>query len=324
MSSATPHVLVLGDLMVDEYVQTVLRPDDDEGGSPIVRADSRERVLGGAGHVATIVAALGGRPTVAGVVGSDEAGQVCRERIAEAHPRAADALIDAVGRPTTVKSRVLADGELIVRVDTEDVSPLELMTERALAETCSRLVSTVDACVVADYGKGGVPLRACRSIIEGAHAARVPVVVDSKGPDYSRYAGADVVTPNAQELFVAAGARESAGTDRLAQSEHAARRLAGRLPGTSVVVTLDRDGLLLVARDGQIAHVPSYATAITDPTGAGDAVTAALSVALGCGRTILDAAELASRVAAIVVARRGTAPIDAAAMADLIGSSRPG
>jgi rfaE bifunctional protein kinase chain/domain len=323
VSSATPHVLVLGDLMIDEYVHTVIRRDDDEGGSPIVLAESRHRVLGGAGHVATIVAALGGRPTVVGVIGTDEPARVCRERLVQAHPRAADALIEIPGRPTTVKTRVLADGALLVRVDTEDASPLDTTTQRALADACARLVRSVDACLVVDYGKGVATRGACRSVMEAAHAAAVPVVVDPKGPDFSRYAGAAVVTPNARELFEAAGADASPGTDRLARIEQAGRRVGECLPGATVVVTLDRDGMLVVEPAGPVAHIPSYATVIADPTGAGDSVAAALAVALGSGRTMLDAAELASRVAAIVVARHGTAPIDIAEMADLLASSRP-
>jgi rfaE bifunctional protein kinase chain/domain len=324
VSSTTPNVLVLGDVMIDEYVHTVIRRDDDEGGRPIVRAESRERALGGAGHVATLVAALGGRPTVVGVVGTDEPGRVCRERLVQVHPRASDALIEVPGRPTTVKTRVLANSALIVRVDTEDVSPLDVTTQRELAEICARLVSTVDACLVVDYGKGVATRRACGSVIEGAHAARVPVIVDPKGPDFKRYSGADVVAPNARELFEAAGEHGSPGTDRLARAEQAGRRVAEDMPGTTVVVTLDRDGMLLVEPGARVTHVPSYATVIADPTGAGDAVIAALSIALGSGRTILDAAELASRAAAIVVARRGTAPIGAAEMADLLASARSG
>ena len=324
MSTATPHVLVLGDLMIDEYVHAATRRGDDEGGSPIVRTEHRRRFLGGAGHAATIVAALGGRPTVVGIVGDDEAGRSCRAELTRLHPGAADALIVLPGRPTTVKSRVLADGALVVRVDTEDASPVDAATEQALAEACERLVTTVDACMVADYGKGAAPPRVCRSLIEGANTAHVPVVVDPKGPDLSRYVGAAVVTPNAHELFDAAAEGAAPGANRVARIVEVGRTLAERLPGTTVVVTADRDGMLLLNPAGLVAQVPSDATDVVDPTGAGDAVTATLAVALGSGRSILDAAERASRVAANVVARRGTAPIDAAEMVELLGSSRPG
>jgi len=270
------------------------------------------------------VAALGGRPTVVGIIGDDEAGRACRAELARLHPDTAEALIVVPGRPTTLKSRVLADGALIVRVDTEDVSPVDAAIEQTVRESCERLVSSVDACMVSDYDKGAAPPDVCRSVIEAATAAHVPVIVDPKGSDLSFYVGATVVTPNARELFDAAGEDAAPDADRVERIAEVGRRVAARLPGTNVVVTADRDGMILVDSAGLVAHVPSDATVVVDPTGAGDAVTATLAVALGSGLSVLDAVLVASRVAATVVARRGTAPIDAAEMVERLGSSRSG
>ena len=292
-------VLVVGDVMLDEEVRGVSRRLSPEAPVPVVEAGEVRSVPGGAGNVAANVAALGGVPTLLGVVGDDGAGDRLRARLGEFAGLIADP-----SRPTTVKTRVFAGGRHVVRLDAESTAPVSAAVEADLLAAATVALARVRACVVSDYGKGVVTPSLAAAVIRRAAWAGVPVVVDPKGTDYAKYRGATLVKPNQLEAGKALG--RDLRTD--ADVERAGADLRAFLgSGTAVLVTRGPGGMSLFEPGRKPFHVPALAREVYDVTGAGDTVAAAVAVALGAGMGTREACRLAASAAADVVGRVGTA-----------------
>ncbi len=293
------RVLVVGDCMLDAYVSGVATRISPEAPVPVVQVRRRSYVPGGAGNVAANAASLGARVLIAGVVGSDGNGErlktVLTERGLDVSPLIADA-----SRVTTTKSRVTVGGHQLVRFDDEDTSPIPENVFASLRETCSAALDNSDACVVSDYAKGVFSEEFCRWLISEARLRGLPIVVDPKNKDFSRYAGATVVTPNLKEVAEACAGFHVSGLDEAAKA-----LLAGIAP-SALLVTRGEEGMSLFEAGMPERHLAAMVNEVADVTGAGDTVVAALAVALAAGFELFDAARIANLAAGVAVSHYGT------------------
>jgi D-beta-D-heptose 7-phosphate kinase/D-beta-D-heptose 1-phosphate adenosyltransferase len=304
------RVLVVGDVMLDEYLFGDVRRISPEAPVPVVELRRRADGPGGAASAAANCAGLRCRALLAGVVGDDEAGRRLREALLARGVATEGLLVDG-RRPTTAKTRVIAHGQQVVRVDQEDRSALpESLEGRLLAFVRERL-AWADACVLSDYAKGVVSASLARGLIGACAAAGKPLVADPKGRDASKYRGASVLKPNLNEAALLLR-RE---VDSPQAALEAGARLAGELGG-AVLLTRGADGMTLFRPHREHAHFPAQAREVFDVTGAGDTVAATLAAALAAGADLEMAARLAGRAAGAVVGRLGAS---AATPEDLAG-----
>ena len=313
---AGASVLILGDVMLDEFVWGDVRRISPEAPVPVVECTRRTYAAGGAGNVAANVAGLGGRARLGGAVGADASAESLRVVLTEAGVLP-DGLTPDPERPTTTKTRILAHGQQIARVDSERRAPLpESLAVRLLAWAGNAL-SGAGACVLSDYGKGVVTPETARAFLSAASAQGRPVVVDPKGSDYARYRGATVITPNVAETERATSREIHSDADVLA----AGSDLLALLPGTAILVTRGADGMSLLREGHAPVHIPTVARSVYDVTGAGDTVVSALALALAVGAPLEHAARLANRAAGVVVGKLGTARVS---LDELIGGEETG
>lgn len=300
--SAAPRILVVGDLMLDRYFTGSVDRVSPEAPVPILNVRQTFLRPGGAGNVAVNVAAMGGHAVLLAAVGTDEAGRQLRE-VLEADGVGCGELVVTGSIPTTVKTRLLAGHNQIARFDQEAV--LDDAGVRAeLVSRCVRLVSTADVAVISDYAKGACDQAVCRAVIEAARGKGIPVIVDPKGQDFTKYAQATVITPNRAEATAVAGFAIRGPDDGL----RAARLLRERFSIDSAVVTLGEQGMVVVS-PRESAMIPTQAKQVFDVTGAGDSAVATLAVALGKGMPLREACFLANTAAGLQVSRIGTARI---------------
>ena len=296
------RVLIVGDVMLDEFVWGRVSRISPEAPVPVVEVTGRSDHVGGAGNVATNVRALGGEAVLAGVVGRDAAGTRVREALTAAG--VADRLVDAgSARRTTLKTRIVAHGQQVVRADQEDTSELPRALENELVRAVRRELPASSALVVSDYQKGVVSAGLLRRLLPLARRHGVPVLVDPKPRHFRYYRGASVVTPNQLEAEQVTGLRLSVPAELAA----AGRRMLSLLACRAVLVTRGEHGMSLFERGRPPLHVPAAAREVFDVTGAGDSVIAALALALAAGATLAEAAVLANAAASVVVGKLGTA-----------------
>jgi D-beta-D-heptose 7-phosphate kinase / D-beta-D-heptose 1-phosphate adenosyltransferase len=300
-------VLVLGDIILDRYVNGHANRLSPEAPIPVLRPRSSHATLGGAANVALNVATLGGQAWLCGVVG-DDAAAAETARLLRAQPRIHTALVAAAGRPTTAKTRFMVGPHQLMRLDEETVSPVDETTAMALLDQFQAALAEVDVVVLSDYAKGVLCDRVLAAALALAKTAGRLVIADPKRTDFAAYHGADILTPNELETRLATGidATEDHGAER------AGRVALAAVDGAAVLVTRSERGLTLVCRDRPTLHVPTRAREVADVSGAGDTLVAALAVALASGAALAEAAALANITAGISVAKQGTATVAAA------------
>lgn len=307
------RVLVAGDLMLDRYWSGPARRISPEAPVPVVHVSEFDDRPGGAGNVALNVAALGGRAWVCAPVGADEAAATLRKRLEAAGVGCAFEVVPNAA--TITKLRVLARHQQLIRLDFEDGFP-DFAPGR-LAGAVTGLLDAAGIVVCSDYAKGA--LRAVEGVIGAARTAGRPVLVDPKGTDYARYAGALLITPNESEFTAVAGPWADE-----AELVAKARRLATDCGIAQVLITRSERGMTLVAADGAaVQHIPTRAREVFDVTGAGDTVIATLAAALAAGSPLLDAVQLANHAAGIAVGKLGTATVSPAELASVLTPARP-
>ncbi|MES2228270.1 MAG: D-glycero-beta-D-manno-heptose-7-phosphate kinase [Pseudomonadota bacterium] len=291
------RVLVVGDAMLDRYWFGAVDRISPEAPVPVVRVDREEERLGGAANVALNVKSLGAQATLLTVVGDDEPARKLR-RLLEQHGVAA-LLGSDPQLYTIVKLRVIGRSQQLIRIDFENQPDHEVLA--GMLTDFERVLPDHDAVLFSDYGKGG--LTHIPRMIELARAARKPVLIDPKGSDYSRYAGATVITPNRAELAQVIGAWSSeAQLHERAQALREAHRL------DALLLTRSEDGMSLFDAQGHV-QVPAQAREVFDVTGAGDTVIATLAAMLGAGLSLREAMSIANRAGGIVVGKFGTASV---------------
>jgi rfaE bifunctional protein kinase chain/domain len=294
-NTSKARVLIVGDVMLDRYWFGDVSRISPEAPVPVVKVDRSEERPGGAANVARNTAALGAPTMLLSVVGADEAGQALARLMREASIDAS--LHEDAGLATTVKLRVIGRQQQLLRIDFENAPDHEVLKAK-LAEYGQRL-KHCDVVILSDYGKGG--LAHIADMIRMARAAGKPVLVDPKGDDYARYAGATIITPNRSEL------REVVG--RWSDDEDLARRaqrLREELGLEALLVTRSEEGMTLFRASGT-DHEPALAREVFDVSGAGDTVIATLAVMMAAGLDLAAAMRLANRAAGVVVAKLGTA-----------------
>jgi D-glycero-beta-D-manno-heptose-7-phosphate kinase len=309
----TARVLVVGDVMLDQFLIGRVSRISPEAPVPIVQFDREENRIGGAANVAHNIAALGGHADLVGLVGNDAAAATLK-RALESHGIRSAGLVADEARPTTTKVRVVTDRhQQVARVDYERDDEATDASETALVERAAALASEAGAIVVSDYLKGAITGRLVSELAALARRRRVPLLVDPKIPHIEYYAGASLVTPNHHEAEVATHMRIRSDAD----AARAARAFRDRARCAGVLVTRGEHGMWLLDEG---AEGPFAATAreVADVTGAGDTVIATLALALAAGATSTEAAWLANHAAGVVVGKFGPATLSADELVDAV------
>jgi rfaE bifunctional protein kinase chain/domain len=294
---AKASVLVVGDAMLDRYWHGAVDRISPEAPVPVVKVTREEERIGAAANVAYNVVTLGAKASFLGVVGDDEPGHKL-EALLKGTGIATHLKRDP-GLRTTVKLRVIGRHQQLLRMDFENEPDHEALASQT--EAFARLAPSHGAILFSDYGKGG--LAHIPAMISAARAAGQPVLVDPKGSDYSRYAGASVITPNRAELQQVVGSWRDA-----AELAVKAQKLRAELRLDALLVTLGEDGMTLFDAQGAL-HVEAQAREVFDVTGAGDTVIATLATMVAAGMDMRQAMPLANKAGGIVVGKFGTATV---------------
>ncbi|MEX0618207.1 MAG: bifunctional D-glycero-beta-D-manno-heptose-7-phosphate kinase/D-glycero-beta-D-manno-heptose 1-phosphate adenylyltransferase HldE [Pseudohongiellaceae bacterium] len=294
------RVLIVGDVMLDRYWHGKATRVSPEAPVPVVQVGTREDRPGGAGNVALNVAALGAAATLVGVIGDDDTGLELKSRLNAAGVYC-DFLVSP-DKPTITKLRVISQHQQLIRLDFEQgFAPEELQN---LPATVSALLQKAQVLVLSDYGKG--LLHDPRPLINAARSLNIPVIVDPKGTDFTRYQGATVITPNLTEFEAVVGSCDS--EEKLVNF---GQQLLGDLALEALLITRGEHGMTLLRPDSPELHLPARAQEVYDVTGAGDTVVSVLAAAYAAGDNLADATALANLAAGLVVGKLGTAAISA-------------
>ena len=295
------EVAVVGDLMLDEFLAGTVERISPEAPVPVLTFESNRYVLGGAGNAARTLAALGAKASLVGLVGGDPAGQALRdEALSEGMDVAG--LVQAPRRTTTLKTRIIAQTQQVVRIDREASGTVGPAVRRDLKQAALAAIDSADAVLVSDYDKGAVPVALARELVERSRLRGVPCVVDSKAV-HTAFRGATVLTPNVGELARMARAHAVSEKD----ISRAAAVVLRRLALEALLVTRSEAGMSLFAAGAERVDIPALATEVRDVTGAGDTVAAVIALGLASGLDLAEAARLATLAAAVVVRKVGTA-----------------
>ena len=308
------RILVVGDVMLDEYLWGFVRRISPEAPVPVVDLHKRTYVPGGAANTAANLAGLLGEVHLVGIRGGDENGKRLQHCLSESGIHLDGVLVEK-NRPTTSKMRIIAHSQQVVRVDHEQRDGIPSALEERLLGVIAKRLPEVDGCVISDYAKGVITPRLAQSVIQQANARGIPVVVDPKGTDFAKYQRATVIKPNMQEagLFLK---QEVASVKDVVE---VGRCLLALLESAGILITRGAAGMSLVEPGGEPKHIPTEAREVFDVTGAGDTVASTLIMALTAGATLEQGARLASRAAGIIVGRVGTTAIRLEELADRSG-----
>ncbi len=315
----TVHVTVLGDVMLDRYVFGDVERVSREAPIPILRFQHADDMLGGAGNVARNVVHMGGRSTLIGVVGEDTTGRTLVEA-AEREPGLTASIASDASRRTTLKTRFVAQGQQLLRVDEEAVDAVDPILSKNLSARVEAALGEAQALVLSDYAKGVLTEESISSALKIARHRGAIVLVDPKSRDLRRYAGATVITPNAPEAAQATGI----DCDDDESATRAARSIAATTGCPFVVITRGAQGMTILSDAqgaGQVVHLPTEVRQVYDVSGAGDTVVAAFALALTVGAPIERAARIANLAAGIAVGKAGTAAVDATELRRAINAS---
>lgn len=303
------RVLLVGDFMLDRYVFGDAERISPEAPVPVLRVIERQDRVGGAGSVALNVVALGGKVFCCGLLGKDEFGDRVEKALREAGCDAGG-LLRVNDRPTITKTRLVGLAEhrhrqQMLRVDDEIIRPMTAEDERQMLARVKEYLPRVDLVCLEDYDKGVLSLSTCQAIVAAARHACKPVLIDpARSPAWEKYAGATLLTPNRVEVEIAFGRR--IGQEEL---EPAGNELIRKYRLDALLITLGRDGVMLLRRDRAAQRFPTVPRAVYDNTGAGDAVLAMVAVALAAGATLEQAATLSNIAGGLEVSKFGCVPI---------------
>ncbi len=304
------HILVIGDLMLDRFIYGNAERISPEAPVPVVNVVSEICMPGGASNVARNIATLGGQAVACGVVGRDTHAEALCRSLRELGV-SCRGIVDSPDVQTTVKTRVIAARQQVVRVDRESHQSLTRKLTDQLCSKIEELISSATGVIIEDYGKGVIQQKVVSTAIRAAAKANIPVGYDPKEEHTLDVHGITFATPNRKEAFHAGGRRDDEPADTPPLSNETLKTLAVDLKeqwgSHFLLVTLGADGMLLVSPDNTLHHVPTRAREVFDVSGAGDTVIATCMLALTAGATPYEAAELANDAAGIVVAKVGTA-----------------
>ena len=318
-----PKVVIIGDLIIDRYISGEVTRISPEAPIPVLAVRSSELRLGGAGNVAANLVAMDAAVEVVGIVGDDAHGRDLRQLFEESGIGTDGVVVDG-SRPTIEKTRMMSGVQQMLRVDWEDVRPLDGAAHEAALSIIPGMLEDADAVVLSDYGKGMLTEEILETTIAAGRARGIPVLVDPKGSDFSRYRGATLVTPNRKEAELALGRRIETLEDLPAAADELMR--VAELDMT--LITLSADGIYFRAKASgdqpeAEGRIPTLARAVFDVTGAGDTVVAHLALHLGAGLDLEAAVTLANHAAGIVVAKLGTHSVSRGELIDRLQQGLP-
>jgi rfaE bifunctional protein kinase chain/domain len=312
-SFAGKRIAVVGDLMLDRYFWGTVSRISPEAPVPVVEVDEESTRLGGAANVANNIASLDGVPIMMGVVGKDIGADILQNLIA-GNGFPIDGIIVDDSRPTTIKTRVIAHGQHVVRIDQEEKKDLNADTQAKVLASLESQIASLDGIILEDYNKGVLTKGLIKSVIKLAKDYKKTITVDPKFNNFFDYQGVSVFKPNRKEAEEALGRR----LHTFQEMEAAALELFTRLNAENVLLTLGEKGMLLLERNGSLAHVETKARNVADVSGAGDTVIATLTMAMVAGASVVESAALANYAGGIVCGEVGIVPIDKSVLVQTI------
>jgi len=295
-------VLVIGDVILDEYIWGKVSRISPEAPVPVVWVDQENFMPGGASNVAGNIAALGGKAVITGIVGNDARGDTLRNELKSRGVDVSGLIVDG-SRPTILKTRVIANHQQVVRIDKEKTEPLSSRVAAKIIDYVKRKIDTVDSLLIEDYGKGVITPHILNEIVLMAKKKGKIITVDPKETHFSFYRGITAITPNQEEASYAVGHR----IHDIESLRKAGARLLKKLSCDVVLITLGERGMYLFQRKKKPIHISTIARDVFDVSGAGDTVISAFTLALGCKANPVEATHIANCAAGIVVGKLGTA-----------------
>ena len=303
-SFKSKRIAVIGDLMIDRYYWGAVRRVSPEAPVPVVEVESESVRFGGAANVAHNIQSLGGAPLLIGLVGKDHPGEVVQEMLRERNLKTTGIVVDAM-RPTTIKTRVIAQGQHVVRIDNESKLPCPDHLLHRVVDAVRYNIHEIDGIIIEDYNKGVVTKEVIQEVVAVAKKYGKIVAVDPKFDNFFEYKEVTLFKPNTREVEEVLGGRLNTTED----VEKAGRKLLDMLCAQNVLLTRGEDGMSLFESNGAITHIPTMAESVQDVSGAGDTVIATLAMGLVSGLGIGEACLLANCAGGVVVAAVGIVPI---------------
>lgn len=298
-------ILVIGDLMLDQFVETRVTRISPEAPVPVAEVISETFKPGGAANVINNITALGGQVIPVGVIGRDNDGERFLELLTSKMNTDVSCLLVDPDRATTVKTRIMADGHQIVRIDREKRNPLNPEQTAEIIDFIAKNISKLDAFVISDYDKGVVTPQLLEGVISLASSNSKPVIVAPKLEHFMNYKGAKVIVPNLKEASEGSGIRHIDEASVI----NMGKWILTHLECDAVLITRGKDGMSLFENGGKLTHIPALAREVYDVTGAGDTVISVVSLALATGSKMLHASVLANSAASVVINKVGTATL---------------
>lgn len=309
---AGAKILVIGDIIVDHFIWGTVSRISPEAPVPVVNVTREEMLLGGGANVLHNIYSLGGEAVLCGIIGNDDMGGRLRQLLTKLGTSTQGLILGR--RPTTVKTRVIAQGQQVVRFDREQTGVPSEQTSSSILDFINKNLADFDVVIVSDYYKGVISQALMSSLlqrvreVEQESGRRIPVVVDPKPEQPSRFIGATIITPNHLEAEKMSGMQITTEQDLI----QAAEILRDKFSCEAVLITRSEAGMSLLEAGQDIVTIPTTAREVFDVTGAGDTVIATLALGLAAGASFTEAATLANVAAGIVVGKIGTATVNSA------------
>lgn len=298
-------ILVVGDTMVDKFIWGKVSRISPEAPVPVVEVSSDTETLGGAGNVASNITSLGATAYLITVIGNDVNGVNMRNMLREKNINHEFVVVDK-NRPTTIKTRIIASHQQVVRVDREVKGTFSSATENMIIKNIETIIPKVDGIIISDYAKGIIVPKVLKKIITLARKNNIPVTVDPKVENFKQYKYITCMTPNTKEATEGMNAK-NINTDQ--DIALLGKRILKLLKSESILITRGEKGMTLVEKNNKITNIPTRAKEVYDVTGAGDTVIATMTLALSAKFDFVSSAEIANFAAGFVVAKVGTATI---------------
>lgn len=308
-------ILVIGDLMIDHYIWGICERISPEAPVPVIDVTREEQTLGGAGNVIKNLCSFGLRPDILSVTGRDEAGSDLRGLL-QAEGVNTDSVLYEDTRLTSKKTRVIAQNHHMVRIDKETKTPVSDTIETRLIAFVEQEIAAYDLVLISDYLKGVCSDALLAAVIRTCKPKGIPVLVDPKGVDFSKYRGVNFIKPNRKEAGIAAGMPVGDRSSLLA----AGNRLREQVDCEAVIITLSEEGIAVI--HDELSVLPTRAREVFDVTGAGDTVLASIGVCIANNLSVLDACIFANHAAAIVVSRVGSSTCTVAEVMEHMEANR--
>jgi rfaE bifunctional protein kinase chain/domain len=309
----TKRIAVIGDVMVDRYIWGNVNRISPEAPVPIVEVESESSRLGGAANVANNIVSLGARAELIGIVGNDFSGKEFCSILEEQKATIQGIIIDP-SRPTTVKTRVIAHHQHVVRIDSEEKRDIGQDIQQKIFSVLEKNIDSIDGIIIEDYNKGVVVKDLIHAIIELANQKRKIITIDPKLNNFFEYKNVTVFKPNKKETEEALGKKLRTDIDVIA----AGKILIEKLHADNILLTRSEKGMSLFEKNGAVTHIPTNARKVADVSGAGDTVIATLTAMLSAGASISEAALLANYAGGIVCGEVGIITIDPAILRSTI------